>query len=137
MKGAELEFYRLREDLLPEGVVVQAKVFRSIKETPCGHWVVNQYAPTWLSTEELIKRKFAKWVSNTSAKRYCYPDIESAIKSFGRRKERQLDRIMYDLERVKKVIEEKDKWSSSDAHTLRNGINLGHTPTSASYEWDW
>lgn len=62
------DHYRLNDRLEPDGVVVRLEVFRVIKETPQGYWVAPQYTWYWYEPAELIKRKFARWVSKTSAK---------------------------------------------------------------------
>jgi len=51
---------------------------RYIKSTPKGVWVYDTYG---MST---------KWVSNTSKKRFCYPTIDEARKSYLARRMRRL-----------------------------------------------
>lgn len=97
--------YRLRDALLESGVVVALETFDVLKETPQGYWVSHQYNPSWLSFEELRKRKFLKWVSKTSTKRYCYPTMEEAIRNFKRRKEAQASKLRHQLNQVEAVLD--------------------------------
>lgn len=121
--------YRLRETLGPEGLLVKTELFTPIKETPQGYWVVSQYAPTWLTHDELRKRKFAKWVSKTSVKRYCYPDINSAIWSFKRRKEVQASRLRLQLEQAELALEKFAEYKDATVDQLKRTINIGNIPS--------
>lgn len=128
--------YRIREYLEPEGVFVRAETFKPIKETPHGFWVVSQYAPTWLSVEELRKRKFAKWVSKDSRKRHCYPDINDAIKSFKRRKEVQASRLRLQLEQAELAVEKFAVYENATVEELKTSINIGEIPSASGLVWD-
>lgn len=129
-------FYRIYDVMYDSGVHVRVETFRSIKETPCGHWVVSQYGPTWLKPEELIKRKFAKWVSNTSVRRHCYPTIEQALHSFKKRKVSQQSRLHSQLEQVDLVLDQIDQWKEAKLDELSGGINLCQTETLKGMTWD-
>ena len=133
----EVPHYRLNDRLEPEGVVVRLEVFRVIKETPQGYWVASQYAPNWLSPDELRKRKHAKWVSKTSRKRYCYPTVEAAIRSFKRRKEVQKSRLKVQFEQAKLAVERAEALDGATISELRDGVRLGHTESSRGLVWDW
>lgn len=131
-------FYRIYDVMYEDGVRVRVETFRSIKETPCGHWVASQYAPAgWLKPDELIKRKFAKWVSNTSVRRHCYPTIEQALHSFKKRKVSQQSRLHSQLEQVDLVLAQIDQWKDAKLDELSAGINLGQTETMKGMIWDW
>ncbi len=132
------KFYRLYDSLEEDGIFVKLKTFTAIKETPCGHWVVSRYAPQWLEPEELIKRKFAKWISKTSCKKHCYQDINDAIKSFSMRKQSQLHKLRDHLEQCEKVVKEQSKWQQATLKSLHgSGINLGTTSLHNRYFFDF
>lgn len=128
--------YRIREYLEPEGVFIRAETFKSVKETPHGFWVVSQYAPTWLSADELRKRKFAKWVSKDSRKRHCYPDINDALKSFKRRKEVQVSRLRLQLEQAELAVETFANYESATIEELKASINIGEIPSAYGLIWE-
>lgn len=129
--------YRLRDVLEPNGVIIRLEKFEIIKETECGYWVIGRYEPSWLSHEELIKRKFAKWVSKTSRKRYCYPDITQAISSFKRRKEIQVNKIAVQLEQAEKALKEFDKYKDLSADAFSGGLCVGKIPSMGDLVWDY
>lgn len=133
----DIPHYRLKDRLEPDGVVVRLEVFRVIKETPQGYWVVSEYCANWLTPDELRKRRFAKWVSKTSHKRYCYPSIEEAIRSFKRRKEVQESRIRLQLEQAELAANQAGALDGATFSELREGVRLGHTETSRGLVWDW
>ena len=99
--------------------------YRVIKVTPKGYWVASQYSPLWLSSEELIRRKYARWVSSTAHKRYCYPTMELAASSFKRRKEVQLSKLQYELNQVSYVVKNLDKVTADEKLYKGEGLNLG------------
>ena len=117
--------YRLRDCLTNIGVTVSIERFKVIKLTPQGCWVVSEYSPLWLTPEDLIKRKYAKWVSGVSHKRYCYPTMEQAVASFKRRKEVQLSKLEHQLAQVKFVVEKMVALSDYPDAYRPYGLNLG------------
>lgn len=129
--------YRISEVLDPTGLLIKAIEYTPIKETECGYWVVSQYAPSWLSPDELRKRKFAKWVSKNSAKRYCYPSIEDAIKSFKRRKEVQASKLRLQLEQADLAIEKFAEYKNASIEQLKECINIGEIPSASNLVWDY
>lgn len=129
------DHYRLNDRLEPEGVIVRLEVFRVIKETPQGYWVAPRNRAYWMAPEELIKRKFARWVSKTSTKRYCYPSLEDAIRSFRRRKEVQESRIRLQLEQAELAASQSGVLDGATFSELREGVRLGHTETSGGLAW--
>jgi hypothetical protein len=124
MKSEPYTHYRLADRLYEEGVTVCLEKFKVVKETPCGHWVVSQYAPEWLTPQELIKRKYAKWVSKTSLKRYCYPTMEMAVESFKRRKQVQLNKLEDQVAQAKFVVSHLGELPVNE-EPYREGVNLG------------
>ncbi len=129
--------YRICEVLDPTGLLIKAVEYTPIKETECGYWVVSQYEPNWLSPDELRKRKFAKWVSKTSAKRLCYPNIEEAIQSFKRRKEVQASRLRLQLEQADLAIEKFDEYKNASIEQLKGYVNIGEIPSASNLVWDY
>lgn len=118
--------YRLADRLYETGVTVTIEKFKVIKATPKGYWVASQYSPSWLTPEELIKRKYAKWVSKTAHKRYCYPTMELAVASFKRRKWIQLGKLEHQIAQARFVVSRLEDLTD-DQETYRSGLNLGMT----------
>ena len=117
--------YRLRDCLTDIGVTVSIERFKVIKLTPQGCWVVSQYSPQWLASQELIKRKYAKWISNTSNKRYCYPTMEQAVTSFKRRKAAQLSKLEQQLAQARFVVEKLESLTYDEGDYRLFGLMLG------------
>lgn len=129
--------YRLREVLDLDGLFIKVEVFTPIKETPRGYWVISEYAPRWLSPDELRKRKFAKWVSKDSIKRKCYPELKDAIKSFRRRKECQASRLRLQLEQAELAVEKFAEYENATVNDFRQGVNVGEIPSASGLVWDY
>lgn len=72
---------------------ISLEIFNVIRETPCGYWI----APDWANDDDL-KNEFKKWVSKTSRKRYAYPTMEEAWKSYKLRKRRHTEVLEDQLE---------------------------------------
>ena len=126
--------YRIVERLEPDGVEVRVEKWNPIKETPQGYWVVSQYAPSWLSADELRKRKFAKWVSKTSHKRKCYPTIEQAIDSYRRRKQMQVSRLRYQIEQAEVAL----AWATETKGIgISERVIAGQIPSAHELCWDY
>ena len=117
--------YRLRDSLTEDGVTVKIERFWVIKLTPKGCWVVSEYAPLWLTPEQLIQRKYAKWINGASNKKYCYPTMAQAVVSFKRRKEVQLSKLEHQLAQVKFVVEKMVALSDYPDAYRPYGLNLG------------
>lgn len=64
--------------------------FDVISETPCGYWII------W------PMEKY--WVSKTAKKRFAYPTKEEALRSFRKRKERQISIYSARLKRAKEAL---------------------------------
>lgn len=103
--------YRLYDVLYETGIHIRLETFEVVKETPQGYWVNSQYNPSWLSVDDLRKRKLLKWVSKTSTRRYCYPTMEQAVNSFKRRKTVQARKLRFQLQQVDAVIDNFDRLS--------------------------
>lgn len=131
--------YRLHDALFADGVHVSVETFKVIKETPRGYWVVNSYAPAWLTPDELRKRKFAKWVSKTSRRRLCYPTLELAIDSYRHRKTSQVARLKTQLEQAEKVLEQFSVIKETPARyfLLGHSVVLGRIPSNDYLEFDY
>lgn len=138
MTNSELIFYRVYDVMYETGIYVRIETYKPIKETPCGYWVVSQrLVPSWLTTEELLKRKLAKWVHKNAAKSLCYRTLKDAFYSFERRKLSQAWRAESNLQQVKLVLEKIDKWRDAGLDQLQDGINLGRTEIMDSMNWDY
>ena len=102
-------FYRYQDEPLFEGGVrIEEKNFVLIRETPCGYWIFPGYILNYLQENspfsgEMVK-KYKKWVSKTSIKRYAYPTKRAALENLAARKRRQIDHTTYFLDRAKKAL---------------------------------
>lgn len=130
-----MQHYRIKDYSTGDGVIIRVERFNVIKETPCGYWVADEYAPKWMSLSKLRKCKQVKWVSKTSERRYCYPTIEDAMRSFKRRKHMQQSKLNLQMEQVNKVVDNFDNFKSASIDELIQGVHLGHTETSIGYSW--
>ena len=129
--------YRLSDGLTEDGVRVMVERFKVIKLTPMGCWVVSEYSPLWLTPEDLIKRKYAKWVSGVSHKRYCYPTMEQAVASFKRRKEVQLSKLEHQLAQARFVVEKLESLTYDEGDYKPYALNLGMPEEFQGYSFEW
>lgn len=78
----------------------------SVKETKCGHWVKE--VSEWFSNngEQKLEDMGGKerWVSNTTTKRYCYPDKTLAMQSFKARKHKYMEHLSRNLRMTAEVL---------------------------------
>jgi len=130
------QLYRLNDVLDEDGVKIRVETFIVVKETPCGKWVKSQYAPTWLEFAELKKRKFLKWISNTSSKKHCYANIGDAINSFHRRKLRQVGHLKYKLEQAEVSLAAIESIKLNSVEDFRS-VRGGQIPSSGELCWDF
>lgn len=136
--GSELVFYRIRDVMYETGIHVKIEVYKPIKETTCGYWVVSQHlVQSWLTTEELIKRGLAKWVHKNAARSLCYKDLKDAIYSFKRRKLSQAWRARASLQQANVVLENTNMWENVELEQLKNGVNLGRIDIMDEMCWDY
>lgn len=124
-----VQHYRLRDVHTERGIEIRIEKFDVIKETDKGYWVASQYAPTWLDFKQMKDRKFAKWVSKVSNKRYCYPSIELAIESFKKRKIRQKTMLEYQLEQAILCVSNIEKLNGLSSVSFSGGFLIGETPS--------
>ena len=93
-KDGEILFYRYHDHHV-YGTRVELHIYKSIKKTQCGHWIIekgNRYL-------KCIHKK--RWISNTSKKRYAYPTKAEAINSFMIRKMRQIEIMEIRIDNIK------------------------------------
>lgn len=133
------DHYRLYDSLFADGVHVSVETFKVVKETPQGYWVVGPFAPTWLTPDELRRRKFAKWVSKTTRRRLCYPTLDQAIDSYRHRKTSQVGRLKSQLEQAEKVLEQFSviKETPAQHFLLGRSVVLGRIPSNDYFEFDY
>ena len=120
--------YRLRDVHEQEGIVVRLDKYYPVKRTPKGYWLRGAYAPCWLDFKELRKRKYLRFIVDTSIKKYCYPTIEDAVKSFIRRKEVQQSKLALQLEQADCCVKNVDKLNDVTVEAFQQGLLLGETP---------
>lgn len=87
--------YRFRDQLAGEDSIIHVDTFNVVSETPKGYWVVV----TGVDWPEGID-KYKRWVSKTSAKRFCYPTLEEAFASYSRRNAKRLSILKSQLQSV-------------------------------------
>lgn len=127
--------YRVRESVECEGVYLNVEDWAAVRETPEGYWIKAPYSPCWFNEAELRKAKLLKWVSKTSHKRYAYPDFDSALTSFKRRKEVQVSRLRLQLEVAQLALSKFDEYKGLSPENVR-GNNLGRTSVHGDFVWD-
>ena len=95
-----MELYRYRDVQYADGLlVIHLETYETIKETPCGYWVLPESAVGYIG---LLYRK--KWVSKTSRKRFAYPTKAEALNSLKARRERQIVYAKSSLNHAQKVL---------------------------------
>ena len=133
--------YRLRDVHEQYGIVVRLDKYYPVKRTPKGYWLRGEYAPTWLDFKELRKRKYLRFVVDTSSKKFCYPCLEDAIKSFIRRKEVQQSKLALQLEQADCCVKNVDKLNDITVESFQQGshqgILLGETPSHYRFCFDY
>jgi len=129
--------YRLRDVREQEGIVVRLDKYYPIKRTPKGYWLRGDYVPTWMTFAELRKQKYLRFVVDTSSKKYCYPTIEEAVKSFIRRKEVQQSKLAYQLEQADCCVKNVDKLKDVSVESFQQGLLLGETPSHYQFDFDY
>lgn len=133
--------YRLRDVHEQEGIVVRLDKYYPVKRTPKGYWLRGEYAPSWYKLTELRKCKYLRFVIDTSSKKYCYPALEDAIKSFIRRKEVQQSKLSLQLEQADCCVNNVDKLKGITVESFQqgpcHGIVLGETPSHHQFCFDY
>lgn len=122
-----MKHYRLYDTYSESGdVIVSVNVFKTYKETPCGYWVIPEfYTQPWMTFEQLKKRKYLRWVSKTSTKRYCHPTIEDAMKSYKARKIQQIRIIDAQFRRVNAIV---NNFQTATVDELIRGVIVEEKP---------
>ena len=102
--------YRYTEHIEEDGIHLHVNMFKVVKKTKCGSWVIqiykNPFSGEWLETG----RK--RFVLDGSGKRYCYDTLDLAMDSFMKRKEYQARCCRNTLEIADFILENKDKISN-------------------------
>jgi len=128
--------YRLWDALCGSRIIVKVEVFEVIKETKAGYWVANHYRPGWMDFAELRRKRYLRWVSKTSRKRHCYPDLADAVRSFNRRKEVQVSKLRFQLDRAEIAAKGADVLSAALLEQLVKGVELGNLDGFSDFgEW--
>lgn len=84
-------YYRMRDELMYEGGEIKIRLdkFRVVKRTPKGAWVIPHWDDGWWHDPNPKKR----FVLDGDGRRYAYPTVEAAHKSYLRRKVVQINRL--------------------------------------------
>ena len=86
------KFYRYHDypSFSHSGRRVELEVWISIKETPCGHWIIPADSVSYSYDNVLDDTAYIdevkKWVGNNGRKRFAYPTKDEALKGFIARK---------------------------------------------------
>lgn len=124
-----MNYYRLIDEIIEEGVRVRVQVWNVYRTTPCGVWVIRPYAPHWWDFKTLRRNGYLKWIGNTSGRKYCYPELSDAINSYKRRKDVQHSKLTIQMEQCGKVLSEFETIKTATLDELKSGLNLGETPS--------
>ena len=76
---------------------VRLEMWRTLRETPKGRWIVNSYANQWQIEHGAARQRF---VLNTGRKRWAYPTKMQAWNSFLIRQRHRLNHARNNLEGV-------------------------------------
>jgi len=118
--------YRICDSLYGSRVVAVVEAFDVVKETKQGYWVAANYSPAWMDFAELRRKHYLHWVSKTSHKRHCYPDLADAVRSFNRRKEVQVSKLRFQLDRAEIAAKGADVLAAAQLEQLVKGVELGN-----------
>ncbi len=93
-----MKFYRYDGTVVNyDGPKLYLREYRSVKETPCGHWIEPEGA--FYQTDG-----YKRWISNISRKRFAYPTKEEALINLITRKERHIEILKAQLSTAKQVL---------------------------------
>lgn len=121
--------YRINDHHTQSGIIVSVEVWNAVKKTPSGYWVQAAESPRWGCTDAYLKKhKYLRWVSDTSTKRWCYPRLDLAIKSFTRRRQVYASKLRARLAQVDTVFDNRDKYELASFEQLSKGVNIGQHP---------
>ena len=104
------DHYRFAEEIGPEGVTIYCQRFVVVGETPCCYYVIRDGMAYHASQDSewsrtLVKRR-RKRVLKASWKRYCYPDMRDAMRSYVSRKSWQIRHANTALARAQAALVE-------------------------------
>lgn len=100
-----MDHYRVVDTIGPEGVTLVLRRFVVVRETPGCYWIVPpsyvSFSGTVSDLARLRRAKIAKRVSKVSIRRYAYPTVAEAVRSYEVRKYRQIQHAELALERAR------------------------------------
>jgi len=144
--AVEMHFYRISDYLADDGVHVTAEVWRAIKETECGHWIVKQGEWSTLEInggywtwEQARKRKVIRWTAKgDNRKCYCYPTLEKAMRNYQVRKHWQMHHLTTAIQKCQLAMDSVDLLKTKTIQDLGHwsGVNIGKIPAIDNYIWD-
>jgi hypothetical protein len=84
-------YYRMADRLMYEGgeIKIELEKFQVVKRTPKGAWIIPHAEPGWWQSPNPKKR----FVLDGDGRRYAYPTVDAAHKSYLRRKVVQISRL--------------------------------------------
>lgn len=129
--------YRINDFHYREGITIKVEVWNAVRKTPQGYWVQAAQSSRWGCTEAYLKKhRYLRWVSATSTKRWCYPRLDLALKSFLRRRQVYAHRLSVTLAQVETVLKNRDKWELASFEQLNKGVNIGQHPMAEMFHFD-
>lgn len=117
--------YRLRDYVSFDCVCVTIDVFDAIKETPKGYWVEAKSSYKWMTFEQKRKHKMIRFVLKNSKRKYCYPDLETALNSFEIRKYRQVEYLKNKFEQAEIALSAIELIKTKSINDFKSGVNVG------------
>ena len=99
----------------------------------------SEYSPSWggIDFNYLRKGKFLKLSLDDSERKYCYPELKDAIKSFKKRKERQQEMLQFQIEQANVCVENLDKLNDVDVEAFAGGLLLAEPPQHYRFCFDY
>ena len=130
------DHYRFEDEIGPGGVTIHCRRFIVIGETPCCYYVLPENMAGYVhQTSEWAKswvKEHRKRVLKNSWKRYCYPDLKDAMRSYKARKSWQLKHAALAEARATAAYAEAARLIESDVLCVESFAN-GHQCEGGEY----
>lgn len=94
-----MRMYRYDDSFWADGTQLYLREFETVKETTCGYWV-KEYLYGYIGEDEK-----SRFVLKSGKKRLCYPTKEEALKSYMKRKERQILIQTNQINKAKRMLD--------------------------------
>ena len=95
--------FRLSDHWTEDGrVIVEVEKFYTVKETPCGYWVVSEYYWRLKDTFPEWVEKHKRWTSKLGG-RYLHASLELAKQHYSLRKQHEVRHIQARLDKCRQI----------------------------------